>query len=277
MKSITLGKISYLNVLPLYFPLEKQIIPNNFKIIEGIPADLNLMMQREELDISGTSSIEYARNWRKYLLVPDISIGSNGPVKSVLFLSRIPFNKMDDKRVLLSSHTHTSAALLSLFFKREGIIPQLETGSIPRLLQEKDIPEGILAIGDEALFLRKNSPFKHIMDLGEEWRRWTGLPFIFGVWVVSKKRIEQKPSLITQGCFQLLRAKEWGVSRLPFFAQQAKSETFLEYEELLQYFKGLVYDLGKEEIEGLMTFYRLLYEHDFIKEIPQINFVDNLK
>ncbi len=271
MKPLKLGKISYLNVLPLYYPLESQIIPNSFKIIEGIPADLNIMMQREELDISGTSSIEYARNWRKYLLVPDISIGSNGPVKSVLFLSQVPFKKMHDKRVVVSSHTHTSAALLSLLFKKEGIEPRIETGSISSVLKGNNIPHGVLAIGDEALMLRKNSPFKYIMDLGEEWRKWTGLPFIFGVWVVNRKRAMENPHEMEKGCCLLLKAKKWGISHLPFFAKRAEFDFVLGYEEILEYFKGLVYNLGKEELKGLITFYKLLYEHSFIEEPPTID------
>jgi chorismate dehydratase len=63
MNKILLGKISYLNVLPIYYPLENQIIKNNFKIIEGIPAHLNHLASQGKLDLSGTSSIEYAKNF----------------------------------------------------------------------------------------------------------------------------------------------------------------------------------------------------------------------
>ncbi len=274
MKRIRLGKICYLNVLPIYHPLEHQIIPNNFKIVPGIPAELNQKMHRGELDISGTSSIEYARHWRDYLLIPRIAIGSNGPVKSVLFLSNFPLKEMHNKKVLLTSHSHTSAALLRLIFKREDIKVRFETGPISPHLPQKGGPDGVLAIGDEALALRKNNPFKYTMDLGEEWRRWTSLPFVFGVWVVNKKSLQEGQDHIKRSCALLIQAREWGCSKIEMFAKKASERFFLGYTHILHYFKGLVYDMGERELKGLSTFYQMLYEASLIKEIPPLTLLE---
>ena len=113
-KPIVLGKIGYLNVLPIYEPLEAGRVPHRFVIRSGPPSTLNELMRRGELDLSACSSIEYARNPADYLLVPDLAIGSRGPVQSVQLLSRVPLARLDGERVLISSHTHTSAALLML-------------------------------------------------------------------------------------------------------------------------------------------------------------------
>ena len=271
MNKILLGKISYLNVLPIYYPLENQIIKNNFKIIEGIPAHLNHLASQGKLDLSGTSSIEYAKNFEKYLLIPHICIGSNGPVKSVLFLSKIPIKRLGGKKIIISSHTHTSAALLKLIFKRDNIEVIYKTGNISEYIEKSDI-YGILAIGDEALTLRKVSNFPYILDLGEEWQRWTGFPFVFGVWIVTKKAMEKRPDVMKIGCKLLLHAKDWGLKRLEFFAKITEEKTLLSYNEALSYFRGLVYEMNENEIKGLKCFYRFLYEAKLISKKPKICF-----
>ena len=84
--ALRMGRIGYLNVLPIYHPLEAGIIPHDFEIISGPPAVLNNMMARGELHISSNSCFEYAMRPERYHLVEDLSIGSHGNVMSVLLL-----------------------------------------------------------------------------------------------------------------------------------------------------------------------------------------------
>ena len=85
--TLRMGRINFLNVLPIYHPLEAGIIPHDFELVSGPPALLNNMMAAGELHVSSCSCIEYARHPGQYYLVRDLSIGSNGPVMSVLLLS----------------------------------------------------------------------------------------------------------------------------------------------------------------------------------------------
>ena len=270
-KKIILGKIGYLNVLPIYFPLEQQIIKNSFEIIEGIPAHLNELASQGKLDISGTSSIEYARNHEKYLLVPDICIGSNGAVMSVLFLSKLPVDKLNGKKIGLTSHSHTSVALLKMYLAEKNIDAKFVTGNVMTMSNNRKIA-GILAIGDEALYLRKQSVFPYVLDLGEEWRKWTGLPFVFGVWVVNKKSSKDKKEII-KACKLLIQAKEWGKKRLDMFASIIEKKNILSYEDGLSYFNGLIYDMREKHLQGLNLFYHFLYNYKLIPKIPKIEFI----
>ena len=115
--ALRMGRIGYLNVLPIYHPLEAGIIPHDFEIISGPPAVLNNMMARGELHISSNSCFEYAMRPERYHLVEDLSIGSHGNVMSVLLMSRRPVGQLGGQTILISGETHTSVALLRLLMK----------------------------------------------------------------------------------------------------------------------------------------------------------------
>jgi chorismate dehydratase len=269
-----LGRISYLNVLPVYYPLDAGIVAHDFHIVSGPPARLNELAASGQLDISATSSIEYARHQEAYYLVPDLAIGSQGPVQSVLLLSRIPLERLEGRTILVSSQTHTSAALLRLLLDEHlGIEARFESGDISSRLEGSSAPPAFLAIGDEALRLRRHPRYPHALDLGQAWQAWTGLPFIFGVWVASAAAVERCPEALRRGCARLVRGKEWGKQRLDFFAALMAKEGILPYTELASYFRGLVYDLGSLELEGLRFFYRRLAERGEIKAAPELSFL----
>ncbi len=273
---IRLGRMSYLNVLPIYYPLEKGIIKNSLQPVYGTPARLNKLMSEGQLEISSTSSIEYARNYSNYYLLSNLAIGSCGPVQSVLLLSQMPVNKLEGQSVLLSAQTHTSATLLKILFKKYYQVRVIyQTGDITNMLEKEEFSTAFLAIGDEALIYRNHPQYPYVYDLGQIWMNWTGLPFIFGVWVVQKKAVSRKSEKILKGCHQLLAAKDWGKSNLNFFADKIEKQGILTRTELISYFNGLVYDLGTREKEGLNHFFEYLNLEGFISSLPPLRFYPN--
>ncbi len=273
-RRLRLGRISYLNVLPIYYPLDTGILAHDFRIVSGTPARLNEMAASGELDISATSSIEYARHSESYYLLPDLAIGSQGPVQSVLLLSRHPLEHLEGKTILVSSQTHTSAALLRLLLEEHlKLKAWFQSGDITARLESGRPPAAFLAIGDEALRLRRHPSYPYRLDLGQAWQSWTGLPFIFGVWVASAAAAEREPAALRRGCSTLVQGKEWGKKRLRFFAALMAREGILPYAELVSYFQGLVYDLGPRELEGLRYFYQRLAERGEIDAAPELSFL----
>ncbi|THB66209.1 MAG: hypothetical protein D6E12_11045 [Desulfovibrio sp.] len=269
---LVLGRISYLNVLPVYLPLETGMVEHPFEIVSGPPAELNQRMERGELHISAVSSIEYARRSERYLLVPDLAIGSSGPVQSVILLSRAPVENLADRTVLVSAETHTSAALLKILFAQHFRIPvKYRTGDATQLLDAGEYPPAVLAIGDEALTLREHPAYPHRLDLGEAWRHWTGLPFIFGVWAVRRDvalaRADQPWRILS-------RAKEWGLQHMDSVLDAAMGQGPLKRHQLQTYFDGLVYELGPREQEGLKRFFACLHSLDMIPKTPALEFAD---
>jgi len=269
---VTLGRISYLNVLPIYHPLENGTIPNAFQFVYGPPARLNELMARGDLDISSTSSIEYGRHFENYLLLPNLAIGSQGAVQSVLLLSRFPFPDLNGRSVLISSQTHTSAALLRLILAKQDIKASRTTGDVYTALQSPAPPAAFLAIGDEALRLRGHQDYPYQLDLGQAWLEWTGLPFIFGVWVVSRQALAEKRAALVTARHKLLASKKWGQQRIEYFCDLISGQGVLDRRTLKSYFAGLVYDFGKQELEGLRAFYQALVQAGELTRMPHIDF-----
>ncbi|MGL1861899.1 MAG: menaquinone biosynthesis protein [Pseudodesulfovibrio sp.] len=272
--SVRLGKIGYLNVLPIYHPLESGLIENDFEIVSGPPSQLNRLMDAGDLDISAASSIEYARNPEKYYLVPDIAIGSLGHVQSVLLLSQYTLEELAGKTILVSSQTHTSAALVRILMAELWKIEaNFISGDATSMLNNGERPDAILAIGDEALDLRHHPDYPRRTDLGEAWQELTGLPFIFGVWIVQRKSFHANENHFRQACAKLIAAKKWGTTNMSDMCVLAAEDSCLNDTEMCSYFDGLVYDFGKTEMQGLELFYQHLAENKLIESPPLLEFL----
>ncbi|MCT4626192.1 menaquinone biosynthesis protein [Halodesulfovibrio sp.] len=271
-KKVRVGRIRYLNVLPIYHPLESGQLGENFELVYGTPAELNEQMEAGNLDVSSCSSFEYARHPEKYFLLPDIAIGSAGPVMSVLLISQKPISELDGEEILTTAQSHTSAALLRMLFRdclKQDV--SYKTGSVSDYIDKGDLPVAALCIGDEALRLANDERYPYRLDLGEAWREWTGLPFIFGVWIVSRKSVES-------GCFSqnpvelFANAKQWGRDNIEYVIRLAEKAGYMGSDGLTQYFNSLVYDLGEEEQKGLRLFMKRLAEAGEIPFAPELEF-----
>lgn len=273
-----LGRISYLNVLPIYHPLEAGWLKHGFELDYAPPARLNERIRAGELEISACSSIEYARNPERYLLLPDLAIGSRGPVKSVLLLSSIPPEELDGKDLLVTAETHTSAALLRVVLERVyKVRPAMHaaSGSVRQALAMGARHPAALAIGDEALAMRRDPRFPYQVDLGEVWRDWTGLPFVFGVWVARREAAQADPEGVARAAWTLRESKRIGVAAIEeIVSLAALSYPKLGRAEIRRYFNHLSYDLGAEEQQGLSRFYDCLAEHGVIRKVPALDILE---
>jgi chorismate dehydratase len=274
-----MGRIGYLNVLPIYHALESGAIPHGYELIYGPPAELNMRMAAGEMLAASTSCVEYARRPERYLLLPDLAIGSNGPVQSVLLLSRVPVESLSEKSILVSAETHTSATLLRLLLTQRFGLGRISysTGSATEMVASGNPPTAFLAIGDEALRLRRHPLYPHGLDLGDAWTAWTGLPFIFGVWVADRR------AFLAEGAFRpavenpgvlLGAARDWGIAHMEIILDIAEQNyPNMTRQEHSAYFAGLSYALGEREQAGLRLFWKKLAETGEIAEAPDLAFL----
>lgn len=265
------GRIGYLNVLPIYYPLEHGTVNHNFYLVYGSPAELNELIKEERLDISVVSSIEYARRNDRYIILPDLSIACRGPVKSVLLFSHYSIYELDRAPVHLTPQSHTSVALVHILLKRAyGLSCQFVTGMRPLWHTYQDLgrlpklPPSYLSIGDEALYWQKKGIFPFIYDLGKLWWEWTGLPFAFALWVCRKELIEKEYDRVLESVEIFHTAKQWGRLHIESIIEQAAQTTFLTKEELRSYFGYLCYDLDDEIMRGLKQYFSFLFEAGMI-------------
>src|SRR5438128_9255388 len=107
-----LGRIGYINRYPVYGAIDRGVTPLAAELVTGTPSELNDLLAAGELDLSVVSAVEYARNARDYVLLPDLAISCDGPVRSVALFSRRPAVDLDRAPVLLTASSRTSVYML---------------------------------------------------------------------------------------------------------------------------------------------------------------------
>jgi chorismate dehydratase len=268
------GRIPYINCYPVYGAIDRGIVPIAAELVNGVPTALNRQMADETLDVSVISAVEYARDATKYLLLPDLSICSDGPVRSVVLFSKRPAAELQGRRVLVSRSSMTSVALLELLFEnvwdaRPAFVPSnSELVDVARFGEEDH--DARLVIGDAALHLwsRLRSPelyahdesitqYRYAYDLGSEWKRWTDLPFVFAVWV-AQRTAPVSDALAVHA--SLIASRDWGLQHLETLAAQAAIATGVNKTVCLEYLSGLDYGLSYRHLAGLKEFFRRLVQ-----------------
>ena len=254
-----IGRIGYINCAPVYGAIDRGVValPDGAELVTGTPAELNDLLVAGELDISVISAIEYARHARELVLLPELAISCDGSVRSVALFSRRTVGQLDGRTVLLSASSRTSVALLELlcrdvwkikprFAEARAEAQDLEAlASLPH--------EAVLVIGDAALKLAATGTYPHRYDLGEEWKNWTGQPFVFAVW--AGRRVAS-PAVIQRGHEALLASRAWGLEHLDDLAAEAARITQLPMAVCRQYLSGLDYAFTAGHRSALSDFLR---------------------
>lgn len=262
-----LGRIGYINCYPVYGAIDRGLVDLPAELVTGTPAELNDLLVAGELDVSVISAIEYARHAKDLVLLPDIAISSDGPVKSVILYSRRTVGQLDGRTVLVSAASRTSVALLQLLCRHVWhVTPHFAQARAEAsdLHNVHNLPhDGLLVIGDPALLLGARRVYGHAYDLGEEWKRWTGLPFVFAVWAARRAA---DPAAVRRGHQALLASRAWGLKHLAELAGAAASATGVPLETCRDYFAGLDYAFSYKHLAGLTDFFRRLAQDGIVPD-----------
>jgi chorismate dehydratase len=273
---LRIGHIDYANCTPIFHALRDQGSCEGFQFIRGVPAQLNEMLALGQLDVCPSSSIEYALYPGQYLILPQLSISSCGAVGSVLLLSRIPVESLDGHTVLLSSESATSVNLLKvLLAKRFGCQCQYARSSASfdeSLLQAP----AVLLIGDAALRAALRKPDVYVYDLGKLWHDWTGLPFVFALWLCSRKVSHEHPQELMDLARRLVEAKQRSRNSTEALAESAPEADWMGRQRLMDYWnENISYELEPHHLEGLLHFYRNCAELGLIESVPEFHFLED--
>lgn len=268
---LRIGRIEYANCTPLFHVLQEQFSCSGYEFVAGVPAELNRMLLAGEIDVCPSSSIEYAYHPDRYAILPHLSISSSGAVASVLLFSSLPVEKLDGRKVLLSSESATSVNLLKILLgQRFGCACTYEVAQ-PAAPHSDDESSALLLIGDSALrkSLKKTDLF--VYDLGALWYAWTGYPFVFALWLC---RIEVADGIeLRELARQLLLAKERVPGSLEQLAMCAKEAVWMGSSRLLAYWRdNISYQLDEREQAGLLLYYAKCFECGLITAVPQLHF-----
>jgi chorismate dehydratase len=242
---IRVGAVNYLNTRPLIYRFSE--LAPQAELILDLPSRLADGLADGRFDVALIPSVEFFQN-PHYTIVSDACIGCRGPVLSVKLFSRVEPENIGT--LALDEGSRTSVALFKiLLWERFGIRPRLEHLPIGATIGDTKA-DAVLLIGDRAIHAPRG-PFAAVWDLGDEWCRWSGLPFVFAMWVARE-------GADLQGVDQALaKARDLGVAHLGEIAAIEAAPLGLTEGECLSYLRdNLYFYLGPQQQQGLERFYR---------------------
>ena len=245
---LRVGAVQYLNTRPLVHGLAR----DSLEVLYDLPSRLADRLRSGTIDVALIPSVEFLAN-RSYRLVSDACIACRGPVMSVkLFLRTRPERVAT---LAVDEGSRTSVALTRILLaERHGVRPTIQMLPLDAGLTETSA-DAVLLIGDRALGPAGGAgagSFQLVWDLGDEWCRWTGLPFVFAVWAARPGVDGDELDGLAEA---LSRVRDAGRANLAAIAAAEAAVHGLTVEQCLGYLRdSLHYVLGPREREGLDLF-----------------------
>ena len=242
-RKIRVGAVSYLNTKPLIYGLEKGEMRDEVDLVVAYPSKIATMLANDEIDV-GLVPVAIIPKLKEHYIISDYCIGSDGEVGSVCLFSEVPLEKIE--RVLLDYQSMTSVELLKILIKQYWKIDPMLISTSEDYRKDISSTTAALIIGDRALEQRKISKYKY--DLGSEWKKFTGLPFVFAAWISNKKLdksfidtfnkanltgLQQIDKVIDENPYQLFNLKSYYTSYINFYLDDKAREG-------LEYFLGIL-------------------------------------
>ena len=252
MKSVRVGCVKYLNARPLI-----RGWPGNVEFDH--PSDLCQQLAKGRLDVALVSSFEFLRN-PIYRIVDDVSISSDGPVYSVVVAYRGAFSDIEE--IELDPASKTAVNLLRCLLAELGLTPRLSGGTS----EGAGLPGARLIIGDQAISFRQNHAGEfQFWDLGEQWKKLTGLPFVYALWLIRPEVPDAKS--IAQ---RLRGLRDENLADIQVIVSDAVADAADKKQEITQEFLDRYYNehlrfgFGTREKQGLQTFADLCSKHEVL-------------
>ena len=259
--------IEYLNAAPLNYGFKHGLGYEHFHLQFHVPSVCADRLRDGSVDAGIVSSIEYLRI-PGLRIVPGLCIASPKRVRSVGILSKVPPEEI--RSLALDTSSRSSVVLARILLKeRYGATPSTEEmpPDLDAMLERHD---AAVMIGDQ--FMRSRREGLLVMDLAEEWHAWTGLPFVFALWLVR----EDAPELPLAGGVGPFfhRSLDLGMQHLPEIIDEAWRGIGWTKLELREYLTGNIsYVLGEAERESLGLFFEKAVRHGFAPATKALRFL----
>jgi len=267
---IKLGQVDYLNCLPVYYPLETGQVALDVHMVRGVPSYLNRLFLEGRLDVTPLSSIEYARHPDKCIILPHLSISSDGRVGSILLFSRVPPTELEGRKVCLPDSSATSVVLLKILFQHYYHVEAAYETTPPDLDLMLRRADAALLIGDDALaahqrVLGENAGLV-VTDLGAAWKEFTGEKMVFALWVIRRDFADAHPDAVGQISRALQEARAYSVDHQEELIEAAYRRRRLPRSVLEDYFAIIRHDFDEVYQKSLLVFYDYAYKSGLIED-----------
>lgn len=270
--SLNVGRITYLNCAPFFHFLEEMGFAG--KVTAGVPAELNRKLSEGKIDVCPSSSFEYALHSTDYCFLPGLSISSVGPVQSVLWFAPRDAESLEGREIFLTGESATSINLLKVvmqeFCKVDGVSYRVPDVPVEEVLAQG---ESALLIGDRAL--RAAQTFRRddlqVVDLGEIWYQYTGLPFVFALWIARLDAAKAMPDELQMLAAQLQMSRMMAFDRLDELAAELAPASSMSVADLKTYWQTVSYELTDGHLEGLKLYFTLCHKYGLLDAVPEFH------
>ena len=255
--------VQYLNSVPLVWGMLHGEQQGRHQLEFATPASCADAVRQRQADIGIIPCVEYHRMERMEIL-SGISIAAKNEVKSVLLLSKVPIEKIQS--VSVDNTSRTSAALLRVLMRKFysrwiNIVP-----ASPRPEEMLKRADAALVIGDVALTCHSSA--LQVYDLAAEWRKFTGLPFVFALWVGPE---EGRLGRYRQ---DFEDSRSYGLAHVAEIAAEYAPKLNLTPAAVKTYLtENIDYSLDEENRKGLRLFSKLARETGIIPVERELHFV----
>lgn len=250
---LRVGSVSFLNAKPLIYGLETN---DAISLVLDVPSRLLGGLQSHQLDVALLPVIDYQRLSGLRMLTCG-GIASDGPTLTVRIFSPEPISQLTTLACDTDSHTSIALArilLAEVYGMRPRFIDLDQDGTSDSSAR--------LLIGDKVVCAEpKNMP--HQLDLGEAWKRMTGLPFVFALWMArSEVDLGDLPR-------QLDIARREGMNHVEQIIQAHALPRGWALDTARRYLtEHLQFEIGPRHIEAIRLFHQLSHQHGVIEHEP---------
>ncbi len=237
--------VSYLNTWPLVWGFLHGAQKGVFNFRFDLPAHCAAALERGDADIGLVPCAELDRLRLDFL--PELGIACDGPVRSILLISKCPYKEI--RTLAADAGSRTSVALARILLAERFGCPSLDvrphSPHLDEMLAEGD---AALIIGDPALRLDPAALPYRTLDLGEEWRAWTGLPMVFAVWAGHREALTAEAKAAFSASYQ------WGKGHMDEIVRRAAEQGFPQGLARDYLTRHIEYELSERHLRGLALF-----------------------
>ncbi|NIK77585.1 chorismate dehydratase [Paenibacillus castaneae] len=274
-RPITIGRIDYANAWPLFHELEERMAANSHEVISRVPSELNRMLQVGELDVSAISSFSYGQNANDYVLLPQLSVGSIGKVKSILLFMKEPIELKRPRKIAVTTTSATSIHLLKIIMAMHFECNPEYVRAEPALDKMLETSDAALIIGDPAIQASWRNHGLHVIDLGQLWNEWTGLGMTYAVVAARKEIAAAAPDALQTVYKSLIASKQYNTAHLSPLIENACSQIGGEPTYWQKYFQSLQYDFGSKLQEGLKLYFDYSKQLNLLSNDVELTFFED--
>ena len=275
MRRLRISAISYLNTAPLMWDFEHEPertkLREQFDVTYTIPSACATALRDGTADIGIIPAAAYA-SIPGLVILPGVAIAAKNAVRSILLVSHKPLEQV--KSVAMDTSSMTSVALCKVLLEKWLGGKREYSPMAPDLEKMLAACDAALLIGDPALVMDR-SRYMTVLDLAEEWRRFTGKPFVFAFWAVREDAVANLQSgLNLAEIFQLSRDHGLQSENLENIVREWAPKLYQNDRSVMSYLtENIHYSLDEACLDGLRLYYRYATEFGALSKIPELRFL----